>query len=80
MANILVEYMWMGINMQMWLNIVACLLVVGWNIKCFHFDTDGKPLPVPAMPPISSTKKFSHLIFVTHNESIFFQNNIRTNY
>jgi hypothetical protein len=48
--------------------------------KCFHFDTDGIPLPVLNEPPTSSAEKFSRLILVTHDESTFFQNDMRTNH
>ena len=46
----------------------------------FHIDKDGKPLPLLINPPLSFTQQREHLILVTHNESVFFQNDTRLNY
>jgi hypothetical protein len=48
----------------------------------FHIDNDGKPLPLPlpTEKPLPHTLQPARLILVTHDESVFFQNDIRQNH
>jgi hypothetical protein len=46
----------------------------------FQIDKDGKPLPLSTQQPLSRMQQPARLILVTHDESVFFQNDTRQNH